>query len=127
MDGQLGDFDGRVVDFLDDTSDVVLVFCDLPHCSPETAPPWEHWDLFLSIHQQPDVRNNIFRVVARDVRAPTGTNTFGTVDEYHWKDREVIFRFNRIVVIFEITEEGVVVGVEDCSRDGGGFCEDIPG
>ena len=127
VDGQLGNFDSCIVDFLDDTCDVVLVFCDLLDRAPETTPPWEHRYLFLSVHQQPDVRNNIFRVVARNVRAPTGTNTFGTVDEHHRENRKVILRLNRIVVILEIVEEGVIVGMEDCSRDGGGFCEDIPG
>ena len=38
-----------------------------------------------------------------------------------------MFRLDRIVVILEVVEEGVIVGMEDCSRDGGGFCENIPG
>ena len=38
-----------------------------------------------------------------------------------------MLRFDWIVVILEIVEEGVVVGVEDCSRDGRWFCENIPG
>jgi len=127
MDGQLDDLDGRIVDFPDDTCDIVLVLCDLPDRAPETTPPREHRYLFLSVHQQPDIRNNVFRIVARNVRAPTGTNTFGTVDKHHREDRKVIFRFDRIVVILEIVEEGVIVGMEDCTCDGGGFCEDIPG
>lgn len=127
MDGQLGDLDGRIIDFLDNTCDVVLVLCDLPDRAPETTPPREHRYLFLSVHQQPDIRNDVFRIVARNVRAPTGTNTFGTVDKHHRENRKVILRFDRIVVILEIVEEGVIVGMEDCSCYGGGFCEDIPG
>ena len=127
MDGQLGDFDRRVVDFLDDTGDVVLVLCDLPHRASETTPPWEHRDLFLSIHQQPDVRDNVFGIIARDVRTPTSANTFGSVDKHHRKNGEVMLRFDQIIVILEIVEEGVIVGVEDCSCDGGGFREDVPG
>ena len=126
VDGQLGDLDGRIVDFLDDTCDIVLVLCDLSDRAPETTPPREHRHLFLSVHQQPDIRNNVFGIVARDVRAPTGTNTFGAVDKYHREDRKVIFRFYRIIVILEIVEEGVIVGMEDCTCDGGGFCENIP-
>ena len=127
MNGQLGDFDCRVVDFLNDTGDVVLVFCDLPDRAPETTPPWEHRDLFVSIHQQPYVRDNVFGIVARDVRTPTSTNTFGSVDEHHWENGKVMLRFDQIVVIFEIVEKGVIVGVEDCSCDGSGFREDVPG
>lgn len=127
MDGQLCDFDSRVVGFLDDTCNVVLVFCDLLDRAVETTPPWEHWYLFLSFHQQPDVRNDIFGVVARDVRAPTGTDTFSAVDEQHRENRKVILGLDQVVVILEVVEEGVVVGMENCSCDWGGFCEDIPG
>ena len=127
MDGQLGDFDSRIVDFLDDASNVVLVLRDLLDRAVETTPPWEHRDLLLPIHQQSDIRNYIFRVIARDVRAPTGTDTFSTVNKYHGENWKVMLWLYRIVVVLEVVEEGVIVGMEDCSRDRGGFCEDIPG
>ena len=127
MDGQLGDFDGCVIDFLDDTSDVVPVVRELPDSTPETTPPRKHRDLFLSIHQEPDVRDNILGVITRDVRTPTSTDAFSTVDEDHWEDGKVMRRFDQIVVILEVIEEGIVVRVENCSRDGSGFSKDIPG
>lgn len=38
-----------------------------------------------------------------------------------------MLRFDRIVVVLEVVEEGVIVGMEDRSRDRGRFCKDIPG
>lgn len=68
---ELRNLDSGVIDFADDTSDVVLVVTDFLDCTFEATPPRHHRDHLFARHQATQIIHDISRVVAGNCRAPT--------------------------------------------------------
>jgi hypothetical protein len=68
---ELRNLDGGIIDFADDTSDIVFVFTNFLDCAFEATPPRQHWDHLFARHQATQIVHNVNRVVAGNCRAPT--------------------------------------------------------
>jgi hypothetical protein len=81
-----------------------------------------HWNGFFVVEQSAQVGDNVFWVVVQHLSAPTGTDTIRAVHQHQRKDRDVVFRFNRLAVVVQVLEQWVIVFGEDfleCSGEAG--------
>ena len=79
----------------------------------EPLEPGGHILGFLPVEHPSQVLDDLARVVVGDLGAPTGADAVGAVDEDHGDDGDVPLGLDLLVVVGQVVEDGVVVGVED--------------
>lgn len=69
--------------------------------------------------------DDLVDIVAHDVAAEAGADTFGSIDEDHGDDGRVVDGFDTESIIIEVGECVGVFGHEDVACDGVKLCEDV--
>ena len=71
----------------------------------------------LVSHHSDKVLGDVSGVVAGDEGAPAGADSLGPVDEGERDDGEVVVGLYRLAFLLQVVEEGVIVFMEEVSRN----------
>jgi hypothetical protein len=71
--------------------------------------------ILLSSHHLDEISCDVSWVETGNGGAPTGTNTFSTIDEGERDDREVVVWLDALAFFFQIVQKGIIILMEEGS------------
>ena len=95
---------------LNNTFNLIIIILFLCYFSNESFVPrlqFTKWSLFIqTIYYH---LGYISRIIIRNKSAPTWSNSFASVYQTHWNNGDIVFRLNKLAVVFNVGKSVVVM------------------
>ena len=98
------------------TTEHVSEFAAALYRTSEVFVEWHHWFRFTTVEHSVEILNDLTRIVIGNFRHPSGTDTIGTIYQYHWDNRQIMNGFDLLIVVVFVLQERLVMLVKYESR-----------